>query len=583
MACALTTSLAGQNANNQAKKDSLRRVIPTLEWKEQVNAYEELGNIYFVETSDQQTMDSLLAVYKEMDTEAQKQNDLQVQSQIKSNILGAYLNINLFDKVIELAPEYLIFIEKSELWRNYSVAYSYYASAWLRKGDYEKAVQIAREMYESAKSREDKNGMAAAYHQIAVTYESTARIDEAEFYVRQAIGLIKDNERISHDILSYYFRLCNVLKVQTRFEEALQVIHEYEKAVEKIQGQSTTPVPASYWVNIWSLYSLVYNGMGEYGKSEVYLDKIDEIDVGSPIVKKNNYRKRAHILMQRKEYEKALELLEKAIEIPPYIDYATGAALWSKATILSYMSRTEDAVKCFETAVDISDSIRNREFNKQLDELRVFHEVDAITAKSELKQKQLVYSLAGSSLLIIALVIWVLYSRRLQKKNIRLVKQILEQDKRYDETKAHLNEIERLRQIAQTSNYLPEEDAEEKDELFVQLEQYMDEEKPYTNHELNRKMLADMMGTNEKYLRNVIKKYADITVSDYITLYRLKYANKLLMLPAKDYTIETIAIKSGFGSRDQFHKCYRANYELTPNEFRKIIQNQDNKDIAEEV
>jgi len=233
--------------------------------------------------------------------------------------------------------------------------------------------------------------------------------------------------------------------------------------------------------------------------------------------------------------------------------------------------------------VDISDSIRNREFNKQLDELRVFHEVDAITAKSELKQKQLVYSLAGSSLLIIALVIWVLYSRRLQKKNIRLVKQILEQDKRYDETKAHLNEIERLRQIAQTSNYLPEEDAEEKDELFVQLEQYMDEEKPYTNHELNRKMLADMMGTNEKYLRNVIKKYADITVSDYITLYRLKYANKLLMLPAKDYTIETIAIKSGFGSRDQFHKCYRANYELTPNEFRKIIQNQDNKDIAEEV
>ena len=142
----------------------------------------------------------------------------------------------------------------------------------------------------------------------------------------------------------------------------------------------------------------------------------------------------------------------------------------------------------------------------------------------------------------------------------------------YDEIKVIQNETNRLRYIVHENDEKPEEEKiGKKDELFVQLERYMNEQKPYTNPGLNRKMLADALNTNEKYLRDAIKNNVNATVNDYITFYRLKYANKLLLLPAEDYTIDAVAMDAGFNSRASFYEYYRATYGLTPNEFRKIV------------
>ena len=578
LACALTTSLVGQNSGNQAKKDSLRIAISALEGAERLEALKQLSFIYYSENQNQQTMDSLLAVYNEMYAEAEKINDTRSLCLIKANTIMAYTDIGMYDKIIGMAPEYIEFIEKHEEWVClYSAVYPCYSTAWLEKGESEKSIKIAGEMYEHAKARSNDDGMAAAYFQMGVAHENSGRMEDAESYVQQAINLIKDKSETSQVLPNYYFRLCNILNFQQRLNESLQAAHNCEKVVEKLQEQSIRPIPVSYWSTVWKLYSLVYAEMRDFEKSEFYLDKIDELDFGSPVLKKNNYLDRAIILGNRKEYEKALEFVNKAYETAPsYRDYIPGSTLWIKAYILSQMGRVDEAWDCLDYMVLKNDSIRNIEFNKQLDELRVIHEVDTITAQKELNKRQLGYALAGCFILLVSLGMWITYSIRLKRKNVKLALQILEQDKRSQENKAYQNEIEQLRQIAQGS--IP--DAEEKDAAFVQLERYMDEQQPYTNQDLNRKTLAEAVGTNEKYLRDIIKKYTDLTVNDYITLYRLKHANKLLMLPAKDYTIETIAIESGFGSRDQFHKCYRANYELTPNEFRKIIHGR--QEVVEE-
>ena len=568
------TITAQDDGRAQARKDSLRHVITTLEGEKRLDAYEQLSLIYFGENKDQQTMDSLLAIYGEMDAEAEKFKNIKLRCRIKANILSSYRNIGMYDEIIELAPEYLHFLEKNEMWVYlYSSAYQSYSLAYLEKGEPEKAIQIAHEMYEHAKARSNNDGMAAAYFQIGVLYESTDRMEEAESYIQQAIDLIKDKEIASQVLPNYYFRLGNILISQRRFTESLQVAHDCEKAVERQQEQVSATIPASYWGTVWKLYSLVYSEMGDYDKSETYLDKIDELYLGLPILKKNNYLDRALILEQRKEYEKALNFANKACEISPvYRDYFPGGTLWIKASILFRMGQTDEAMKCIEEAVLKSDSIRNMDFNRQLDELRVIHEVDTLTAKNEQTQKQLLYSIIGCTILLLALSIWIYYSRRLQKKNFKLAKQILEQSKLYDEVKIRQSEIEQLRLIAQENKSISDESKTEKNHLFEKLEQYMNEQQPYTNPELNRKMIADALNTNEKYLREIIKSNADITVSDYINLHRLKHANKLLLKPAKYYTIDTIATESGFSSRTLFYKYYRSNYGLTPNEFRKNIQ-----------
>ena len=192
----------------QARKDSLRRVIPTLEGKEKILAYRQLGLIYFGEAKDEQTMDSLLAVYREMDAEAGKYGDALSQCQIRGNILGAFNNNSMYDKIIELAPEYLSFVEKKGEWDvYYSNIYRYYAGAWLKKGDTDKSLQIAGEMHEHARTKGNDEGMAAAYYIMGKSYERTDRKEDAEMYFRRAVDLLKDKEKTPLILSTYYFRL----------------------------------------------------------------------------------------------------------------------------------------------------------------------------------------------------------------------------------------------------------------------------------------------------------------------------------------------------------------------------------------
>jgi len=577
-------TLTVRGNNESTRKDSLRSLISTLDGKERLNVYEELSLIYFVEVSNLETIDSLLAVYDEIFSLAAELNDTIVQSRVKTNIIVAYLNINELDKVIELAPEHLAFIEKFEVWEHfYSIVYRSYANAWLRKGDSEKSILIAREMYEHAHARNNIEGMAAAYAQIAVAYERTSRMEDAEAYTRQAIDLLKNNEKMPDILPTYYFRLGNILRLQGRYDDALQVARDCEKSVETLQKQWTRTLPPTFWVNTWSLYSSVYAAMRDFDKSEAYLDKIDSLNVGSPIISKNSFRNRARALEERGEYDKALEFIDKACAIPPYLEDPTSNALYIKSFILAHMGRIDEARLCIEEMTAINDSLRHIDFNRQLDELRVAHEVDILTAEKELRLRQLFLALAVCAMLIVALSIWIFFSHRLKKKNIILAKRILEQTKLYDATKILQDGSgQQMHRITnpplQTSYDDNKSDDTSKDvattaenALFEQLELYMNEKKPFIDPNLNRKNLSEVLFTNEKYLREIIKNKTGATVNDYIISYRLRYANILLLKPDNEYTIETIALESGFGSRASFYACYSTNFGLSPSEYRKII------------
>ena len=576
--CVTATSLAAQKQQSVAKKDSLRRVIPTLEWEERKHAYFELSVLYFCENKDLETMDSLLAVYDQWDIEAVANNDSVSRCQIKANILGAYRNINAFDKVLELAPEYLAFIEQYKVWKfYYSPTYTTYAYVLMKSGQAEKSVEVAKEMYEHAKAMDNDEGIVCTFYQMSMAYHNTARTAEAEEALRHAIDMIKRMDEVPQISVSCYYQLCNLLNQQKRYQEALQAAGEFEKMIEKLQSQNVSPLAITFWTNLWQIYSTIYFTMGDYDMSEKYMSKVEAVGFESPVAQKNMYRHRARMLDSSKQYEKALEYAEKAYEIPPYWEYITGNILWIKTSIFMNMGRYDDAKACMMEMTSINDSLHNVTFNKQLDELRVIHQVDTLIAEKDLHQKQLLYMITGCLILLFTLGIWIYYTRRLQKKNINLVKQILEQNKLFDELKANASELDRLRKIVRETEADANTTGQEEDEMFSHLETYMSEQQPYTNPALNRKMLADALGTNEKYLRDTIKNNAGATVNDYITHYRLKHANRLLV--HQDYIIDAVAEDSGFTSRSMFYEYYRSNYGLTPTEFRKIILNTDKSGV----
>ena len=93
----------------------------------------------------------------------------------------------------------------------------------------------------------------------------------------------------------------------------------------------------------------------------------------------------------------------------------------------------------------------------------------------------------------------------------------------------------------------------------------------FTDPDVNRKLLAAKLNTNENYLRETLKKHYGNTIGEYITGLRLNYALELLAHQGEKYTIEAAALDAGFGSRSTFLRLFRKQYGLSPQDYRKLL------------
>ena len=104
--------------------------------------------------------------------------------------------------------------------------------------------------------------------------------------------------------------------------------------------------------------------------------------------------------------------------------------------------------------------------------------------------------------------------------------------------------------------------------LRIMLRKIMDEEKIFTQHGLNRKILSIMLNTNEKYLYDLIKEVTGMSCSEYINSLRLEHARLMLEDANSKLTIEAIADQSGFSSRKTFYRNFNKRYCTTPAQYR---------------
>jgi AraC-like DNA-binding protein len=90
----------------------------------------------------------------------------------------------------------------------------------------------------------------------------------------------------------------------------------------------------------------------------------------------------------------------------------------------------------------------------------------------------------------------------------------------------------------------------------------------YTDADLDRTRLAQLLGTNEHYVTDAISTSADgKSVNNFLNEYRLRYAAHLLAT-TKD-AVALIAELSGF-SRSSFFRVFSDAYGMSPSEYRKV-------------
>jgi AraC-like DNA-binding protein len=327
------------------------------------------------------------------------------------------------------------------------------------------------------------------------------------------------------------------------------------------------------------MYAELYIATGEYDKAEACCNAMDSL-TASPRASWNESRRRVKIYESRKQYEQALDIIDKAFDSKPGEALDVSNMMWKKACILAQLKRTDEALEWFENAVALRDSVRNFELNRQLDELHSLYEIDKITAEKEAVQNYLLFALGGCVFLAFLLGIWIHYSRLVMRKNRTMVEQIhelQEQEQQERQTDKIFRKITSEPAAAADSNlYLQSR----RDKLCLAIYDLLFKEKVYQETDISRDAIVSRLGTNRTLFMEAFLSSYGASFLEYINDLRLKDA--ILLLEQSDLSMEEISEKVGFGTVKTFRRQFQAKYNMLPKIYRNLTKNFPKHVIEEE-
>ena len=239
--------------------------------------------------------------------------------------------------------------------------------------------------------------------------------------------------------------------------------------------------------------------------------------------------------------------------------------LYMYAMGLNNIGRYREAYQTQARYQIINDSLVQRE--RQAETLELAQQMKTQEKELQLKDEeaktrvQRVMLIAAA--IIVLLVLYLLwrsysYSKTLKAKNRELFAEV----QRHEQAE---------QQVEQQLQARPQEELTTAQKLYLRICQLMEKEKPFTNAELSREQLAQMLGTNYKYVADAIRECSDgMTVADFLNHHRLSYGAHLLA--TTDDAVTQIADLAGFNNRSYFNRLFRECFKLTPSEYRKVAK-----------
>lgn len=107
------------------------------------------------------------------------------------------------------------------------------------------------------------------------------------------------------------------------------------------------------------------------------------------------------------------------------------------------------------------------------------------------------------------------------------------------------------------------------DKLYVQIIQKLGVEKHYLDANYTARQLAEEIGTNPRYISDVVARHTGGNYSKLINGYRLRDAQRMLRSPRyARYTAEEIGLMCGFSSRQAFYLAFNREVGCTPRHYR---------------
>ncbi len=114
----------------------------------------------------------------------------------------------------------------------------------------------------------------------------------------------------------------------------------------------------------------------------------------------------------------------------------------------------------------------------------------------------------------------------------------------------------------------------EDNEFIQRLLAYMQNEKPFIDHDINIARLANKISVTPEYLSQILNEKLNKNFFDFINSYRIEeFKNQLQNPDNKNLTLIGIAYDCGFSSKATFNRVFKNYMHITPSQYKILISN----------
>lgn len=416
---------------------------------------------------------------------------------------------------------------------------------------YEIALDYYRQSLSIEKSINNKKGIGESFENLGIVYRNFGQPDSALVYYKKSLDISTAlNDSIM--IATSYDNIGNIYLDRGNVEEAIKWFsdaYQIQLLLNDFFGQ------------VFSLNNLgqAYRFAGDYGKAIEHFEKAIEISqsIHSTRDEEYAYSELTKIAVQQGDYKQAFEYLQKSCAL--------------KDTLFNETSATQMAEMEARYQVDK----KNREIEIQA--LRIQEQDSRIR-----RERTVMFFVILVLLVSIVFVVFFMYLYRqkrnayqiMLRQNIELARQdILLHDKHpVSKTATGISDLNQ--QISDEKYIKSSLTPEQKNEINEKLLEVMEYGRVFLRLDLSVEDLSELVGTNRRYLSQVINEIHETNFNNFINTYRVKEARRLLLDPEKaHFSLEGIASAAGFNSRISFNNAFKKITGLTPAYFQKSNKN----------
>lgn len=386
--------------------------------------------------------------------------------------------------------------------------------------------------------------------------------------------------------------ICDLSRLKGDLDTALVYCH---KAIEVSDKNGLNDNAIAYV----SLSGIMYE-RGLLGEADIYAQKAIELAEASSnkMVLANAYDQKANICHKQGRYQESIEWLEKELASGESLEMVKAQIYELMARNYEAMGNTNKALECLTRAKELADSTNasDREHMKRERDMSfsiIEQQRELEFNQQQLRNRGIIIGGLVLLVLLLAYLMWVTI-RNMRRRNElyhNIVRQHMDSIEREKVLNARINELEAAvppeaaepqsepeESVEEVTAEQPQEDTQPKslpsaksEHIYRELCRLMEQERIYTDPQLNRESLAQRVGTNKSYLTTIISECSGgKNLSQFINHYRIQEAVRILSDREHiDYPLKQLCTDLGFGSVSTFYKLFQEGVGMSPSAYRK--------------